>query len=51
MFYCRVYNRILRPGLALLTPKAAQPGSEMRRRFIAMNNTINTFCDNVKLAA
>lgn len=51
MFYCRVYNRILRPGLALLTPKAAQPGSEMHRRFIAMNNTINTFCDNVKLAA
>jgi len=51
IFYCRVYNRILRPGLSLLTPKAVSTDSMMHRRFIAMNNTIDAFCDEAKLAA
>ena len=50
MFYCRVYNRILRPGLTMLTPKV-KPSSAIHRRFIAMNNTIDAFCDNAQLAA
>ena len=51
MFYCRVYNRILRPGLSLLSPEDAATGSVMHRRFAAMNNTINCFCDEARLAA
>ena len=51
MFYTRVYNRILRPGLSHLAPEAVVGNSAMHRRFTAMTNTINDFCDQAKLAA
>jgi predicted MarR family transcription regulator len=51
MFYSRVYNRILRPGLAMLSPAAIDCDSRMRRRFSAMNDTIYSWCDRAKLAA
>jgi hypothetical protein len=51
MFYTRVYNRILRPGLALLSPNAADQTATLRRRFTAMNDAINSWCDKAKLAA
>jgi hypothetical protein len=50
MFYCRVYNRILRPGLSHLSPDAVAANSAMHRRFVAMNNTIDTFCNVARLA-
>jgi hypothetical protein len=51
MFYSRVYNRILRPGVAMLSPAAIDGDSRMRRRFSAMNDTIYSWCDEAKLAA
>ena len=51
MFYSRVYNRILRPGLAMLSPAATDCDSPTRRRFSAMNDTIYSWCDEAKLAA
>jgi hypothetical protein len=51
MFYSRVYNRVLRPGLALLNPTDTQPDSALHRHFSAMNDAINTFCDQAKIAA
>ena len=51
MFYTRVYNRILRPGLSHLAPEAVVGNSAMHRRFTAMTNTSNDFCDQAKLAA
>ncbi len=50
MFYTRVYNRILRPGLAMLSPNAADQTTTLRRRFTAMNDVINSWCDHAKLA-
>ncbi len=51
LFYTRVYNRILRPGLAMLSPAAIDCDSPTRRRFSAMNDTIYSWCDEAKLAA
>jgi hypothetical protein len=51
MFYSRVYNRILRPGLAMLSPAAIDRNSPMRRRFSAMNEAIYAWCDQAKFAA
>jgi hypothetical protein len=51
MFYCRVYNRILRPGLSLLSPQAVTSDARMHRRFAAINNTIDLFCEQARLAA
>jgi hypothetical protein len=51
MFYSRVYNRVLRPGMSFLNPTDAQPSNALHRRFSAMNEAINTFCDQAKFAA
>ncbi len=51
MFYTRVYNRILRPGLAVLNPRTPEQPTPLRRRFTAMNDAIDSWCDQAKLAA
>ncbi len=51
MFYTRVYNRILRPGLAVLSPNTADQTTPLRRGFTAMNDAIDSWCDQQKLAA
>jgi len=51
MFYTRVYNRIVRPGLSIPDPTATQPRNPLHRHFNAMNQAINAFCDQAKLAA
>ena len=51
MFYTRVYNRILRPGLAMLSPLAIDANAPLHRRFGAMNEAIYSWCDQAKLAA
>jgi hypothetical protein len=40
LFYTRVYNRILRPGLAVITPDEAWDDSELRRGFHQLDTTI-----------
>jgi len=51
MFYTRVYQRILRPGLSLLSPQASGEPATLQRRFSAMNDAIHTWCEKAKLAA
>jgi hypothetical protein len=51
MFYSRLYNRVLRPGLSLLNPTDTQPPNPLHRHFSAMNEAIHTFCDQAKFAA
>ena len=51
LFYCRVYNRILRPGLSVLSPDAAVTNSDIHRKLTAINDSIDAFCDAAKLAA
>jgi hypothetical protein len=51
MFYTRVYNRILRPGVAMLSPLAIDTNAPLHRRFNAMNEAIYSWCDQAKFAA
>ena len=51
MFYTRVYNRILRPGLAHLTPDAVSGDTTTHRRFAAITRNLDAICDEVKLVA
>jgi len=54
MFYIRVYNRVVRPGMSipnLPNPSDTQPRNPLHRHFNAMNEAINAFCDQAKLAA
>jgi hypothetical protein len=51
MFYTRIYNRVLRPGLALLNPIAPTTHPPLRRAFDAMNDALSTWSDRAKLAA
>ena len=51
MFYCRVYNRILRPGLAHLAPNAVCGHTPTHRRFAAITKNLDAFCLQAKLAA
>jgi hypothetical protein len=52
LFYTRVYSRILRPGLALVSPQApaASPAS-LQRSFRTAEQAVNTWCDEAKIAA
>ena len=52
LFYTRVYSRILRPGLALVSPHApaASPAS-LQRTFRTVEQAVDTWCDQVKIAA
>ncbi|WP_429291256.1 hypothetical protein [Paraburkholderia sp. CI3] len=49
LFHTRVYSRILRPGLALVSPQApaASPAS-LQRSFCATEQALKTWCDQVK---
>ena len=51
LFYTRVYARILRPGLALINTTAVAPRASLQRTFQAAQRAVNTWCDEVKLAA
>ena len=51
MFYTRVYNRILRPGLAHLAPDAVSGDTTTHRRFAAITRNLDAICDEVKLVA
>jgi hypothetical protein len=51
LFYTRVYARILRPGLALVSPQAVDANHQLRRSFEAAQTAINRWCDQTKIAA
>jgi hypothetical protein len=52
LFYTRVYSRILRPGLALVSPQApaASPAS-LQRSFRTAEHAVNNWCNEAKIAA
>jgi hypothetical protein len=52
LFYTCVYSRILRSGLPLVSPQApaASPAS-LQRSFRSAEQAVNTWCDQVKIAA
>ena len=50
-FFCnRVYNRILRPGLALAMPDAPPNGSDLQRLFHCLDDSIQLSLDRVSIA-
>lgn len=51
LFFTRVYNRVLRPGLAQITPVAPADNSALRASFDKVENAIVRWCDEAKLAA
>jgi hypothetical protein len=51
LFYTRVYARILRPGLALVSPRAPDQRPQLHRSFRAVEDAINSWCDQAKLVA
>jgi hypothetical protein len=51
LFYTRVYARILRPGLALVSPRAPAPHAPLARSFQTLEDAIKSWCDRAKIAA
>ena len=51
LFFTRVYNRVLRPGLAQVTPVAPAASSALRASFDKLDHAIAQWCDEAKLAA
>jgi hypothetical protein len=51
LFYTRVYARVLRPGLALVTPRAPDRHLLLARVFQAAEDAVNSWCDQAKIAA
>jgi hypothetical protein len=51
LFSTRVYNRVLRPGLAQVIPKEAQEDSALRRQFDRLDQAINQWIEDQKIVA
>jgi len=52
MFYTRVYSRVLRPGISVISPASPEAAnSSLQRSFIATENAIHSWCDNAKITA
>ena len=52
MFYTRVYSRLLRPGISVLSPNAPEAAhSSLQRSLRAAENAIHSWCDDAKIAA
>ena len=51
LFYTRLYNRSLRPALAIISPAAANPVLPMARSIRAAETAINKWYEHEKLAA
>ncbi len=51
LFCTRCHNRLLRPGLAQLSPEEAAPGSPLRRRFDQLDEAIAQWLEDEKFAA
>jgi hypothetical protein len=51
LFSTRVYNRVLRPGLAQVIPMEAQEDSALRRQFDRLDQAINQWIEDQKIVA
>jgi len=51
LFFTRVYGRILRPGMARITPAAAAGDPALRPSFDQVEGAIDRWIDQAKLAA
>jgi hypothetical protein len=51
LFGTRVYNRVLRPGFSQTIPPEARDDSSLRRRFDALDDAIDKWISDQKLAA
>jgi hypothetical protein len=51
LFCTRVYNRVLRPGLAQVVPKEAHDDSALRRQFDRLDQAINHWISEQKVPA
>ncbi len=51
LFFTRVYGRILRPGMARITPAAAVGDPDLRPSFDHVEGAIDRWIDQAKLAA
>ena len=51
LFGTRVYNRVLRPGFSQTIPPEARDESSLRRRFDALDDAIDEWISDQKLAA
>jgi hypothetical protein len=51
LFYTRLYNRSLRPAMAIISPAAANPVLPMARSIRAAETAINKWYEHEKLAA
>jgi len=51
LFFTRVYGRILRPGMARITPAAAAGDPTLRPSFDQVEGAIDRWIDQAKLAA
>jgi hypothetical protein len=50
LFMIRAFNRIIRPGLAIIIPEVAQVESTLRRSFDKLQTAVDDWCDQAKLA-
>jgi hypothetical protein len=51
LFWTRVYNRILRPGLAQVIPEEAQEDTGLRRQFDRLDRAISEWMEDQKVPA
>ena len=51
LFCTRTYNRLLRPGLALIMPEGAEEDSELRRAFGKLDEQIDRWIEEKKVPA
>jgi hypothetical protein len=51
IFYTRLYNRSLRPGLALISPAATHPELPLAKSIRAAETAVNNWYEHAKLAA
>jgi hypothetical protein len=51
LFFTRTYARIIRPGLALVTPEQLRDDSQLGRSFRALEKEMDEWCERAKLAA
>ena len=51
LFSTRSYARLLRPGLALVTPDTVPAAAPLRRAFQQIERAMDTWCDAAHIAA
>jgi len=50
-FFTRTYSRILRPGLGRILPELSAPNGSLRRCFDKLDQQVNSWIGEAKLAA